>query len=177
MRDLAELKMKQSLPLDMKIRLTQERVRQWINEFGEDWVYISFGGGKDSTVLLDLVRNRFGYKNVEAVFFDTGLEYPEIREFVKTFDNVTWLKPKMNFKAVIEKYGYPFISKEVSGCVGELRSWLDRNNLTWSDLMTGRQTDRQHKVCFPSSGLNGNTSQRERQKQRGISESEEWDYP
>lgn len=97
--------------------MTENRIRAWINEFGADGVYVSFSGGKDSTVLLDIVRNRMGYKNIPAVFVDTGLEYPEIREFVKTFDNVIWLKPKMTFKQVIEKYGYPFVSKEISNCV------------------------------------------------------------
>lgn len=63
-------------------------------------------------MLLDLVRRI--YPDVEAVFFDTGLEYPELREFVKTVDNVTWLKPELNFRKVIKKYGYPLISKEVS---------------------------------------------------------------
>lgn len=69
-------------------------------------MYVSFSGGKDSTVLLDLVRSE--YPNVKAVFVDTGLEYPEIRSFVKTFDNVEILKPKKNFKQVIQEYGYPF---------------------------------------------------------------------
>ena len=59
-----------------------------------------------------------GLTDIPLVFVDTGLEYPEIREFVKGYgDRVTWLKPKLTFKQVIEKYGYPFISKEVSECV------------------------------------------------------------
>lgn len=62
--------------------------------------------------MLDLVRRV--YPDTPAVFIDTGLEYPEIRDFVKTIPNVTWLKPEMNFKKVIETYGYPLISKEVS---------------------------------------------------------------
>lgn len=107
-----ELKQKQALPLDIKILMSKTRIRAWIEEYGEDGVYISFSGGKDSTVLLDLVRQ--DYPNVRAMFVDTGLEYPEIRDFVRTFDNVDIVRPKMNFKQVIEKYGYPFISKEVS---------------------------------------------------------------
>lgn len=55
---------------------------------------------------------------MRAVFVDTGLEYPEIREFVRTWDNVEWIKPKMTFRQVIDKYGYPFISKLVSHKVG-----------------------------------------------------------
>lgn len=78
-------------------------------------IYNSFSGGKDSTVLLDLVRRVF--PDCPAVFIDTGLEYPELRDFVKTIDNVVWLKPEMNFKKVIETYGYPIISKEISGLV------------------------------------------------------------
>lgn len=119
---LDELKQWQALPLSIKLLMTKERIRAWVNEYGEDGVYVSFSGGKDSTVLLDIVRNRCGYKDVPAVFVDTGLEYPEIREFVKTFENITWLRPKMNFRKVIETYGYPFISKEISRKIYELAS-------------------------------------------------------
>lgn len=136
MKDLQEL---QSYPLETKVFLTKQRVREWVRHFGEDGVYISFSGGKDSTVLLHLVRE--DYPNIPAVFVDTGLEYPEIREFVKTFDNVTWLKPKKNFRQVISDYGYPFISKEVSGLV-----YYAQRYLTWWKAqkmpLTDRQTDR-----------------------------------
>lgn len=112
---IADLKIRQSLPLDAKVAMTKVRIREWVDYWGLDGVYVSFSGGKDSTVLLHLVREM--YPDVPAVFCDTGLEYPEIRDFVKTFENVTWLKPSMNFKQVIQKYGYPFISKEVSQTV------------------------------------------------------------
>lgn len=136
-----ELRQWQALPLPIKIKMTESRIRGWVHEYGENGVYVSFSGGKDSTVLLDIVRNRMGYENIPAVFVDTGLEYPEIREFVKTFDNVVWLKPKMNFKQVIEKYGYPFISKEVSECVAGARKYLTK--LLSSMSVDDRQTDRQ----------------------------------
>ena len=81
--------------------------------------YCSFSGGKDSTVLLDIVRKV--YPDIPAVFIDTGLEYPEIRQFVKTIDNVTILRPEMYFREVIETYGYPLVSKEVSQKIYEAR--------------------------------------------------------
>ena len=121
-----DLKMRQALPLDVKVRMTQQRIREWVNEFGIDGVYVSFSGGKDSTVLLHIAREI--YPDMRAVFVDTGLEYPEIREFVKTFENVEWLKPTMTFKQVIEKYGYPFISKEVAECVYGARKYLTELN-------------------------------------------------
>jgi 3'-phosphoadenosine 5'-phosphosulfate sulfotransferase (PAPS reductase)/FAD synthetase len=123
---ISELKQFQAMPLQVKILMSKTRIRAWINEFGEDGVYISFSGGKDSTVLLDLVRE--DYPNVKAMFVDTGLEYPEIRQFVRTFDNVDIVKPKMNFKQVIEKYGYPFISKEISKNVYYAKRSIERGD-------------------------------------------------
>lgn len=122
--ELYELKQMQSLSMESKVRMTIARLKVWVDAFGVDGVYISFSGGKDSTVLLDIVRNQMGEKDIPAVFVDTGLEYPEIREFVKTITNVTWVKPKMNFKQVIEKYGYPLISKEISQSISEVRSYI-----------------------------------------------------
>ena len=114
--DLKEL---QALPLYLKVAMTKRRIRDWVSHYGEDGVYVSFSGGKDSTVLLHLVREEF--PNVPGVFCDTSLEFPEIRDFVKTFDNITWLKPKKNFRQVLEDYGFPFISKEISRKVYECR--------------------------------------------------------
>lgn len=110
-----DLRMMQALPLDIKVRMTEQRIRQWVNEFGEDGVYISFSGGKDSTVLMDIARGI--YPDLPAIFVNTGLEYPEVVQFVKTFSNVEILRPKMSFKQVIEKYGYPFISKNIAKSV------------------------------------------------------------
>ena len=52
---------------------------------------------------------------------DTGLEFPEIREFVKTLPNVEWLKPDISFRQVIEKHGYPVIGKEQSEWIHRIR--------------------------------------------------------
>lgn len=113
-----QLQQLQGLPLEVKIRKTKERIKEW-HEHWDGQVYVSFSGGKDSTVLLHIAREI--YPNIEAVFVDTGLEYPEIRAFVKTFNNVTWLKPKMNFKQVIEQHGYPVISKRVSRQIHDVK--------------------------------------------------------
>lgn len=112
------LKDLQALPMSRKVLITQTRITEWYQHF-EGGVYVSFSGGKDSTVLLDIVRKM--YPQVPAVFVDTGLEFPEIREFVKQVPNVVWVKPEMNFKAVVQTYGYPLISKDVSQSIYEAR--------------------------------------------------------
>jgi len=113
-----ELDIKQGWSLEDKIVYTEDRIVSWYKHF-EGRVYVSFSGGRDSTVLLHLVREL--YPEVPAVFIDTGLEYPEVRQFVKTIENVTFLKPKMNFRQVLQKYGYPIISKEQAKYIREVQ--------------------------------------------------------
>lgn len=119
MPELQRLSELQSLPLERKLGFTAARIAEFYNAM-KGKVCVSFSGGKDSTVLLYLVRKLF--PDVRAVFADTGLEYPEIRDFVKTFDNVDWVKPDMPFNKVIEKHGYPVISKDVAQRLNEYRN-------------------------------------------------------
>lgn len=109
-----ELAYLQSLPLDVKIRLTRQRIREFYETLGGN-CYVSFSGGKDSTVLLDIARGL--YPDIPAVFSNTGLEYPEIYRFVKSHDNVEIVTPKMRFDEVISRYGYPLIGKEVAEAI------------------------------------------------------------
>lgn len=106
-----DLSIMQAWPLERKIQVTQAKIIEWYLHYG-GMVAVSFSGGKDSTVLLDLARRAF--PDIRAAYVDTGLEYPELREFVKTVPDVVWLRPDMPFPKVIETYGYPVISKEVA---------------------------------------------------------------
>ena len=138
-----------AMPLNVKVGMTKTRIREWVNRYGKEGVYISFSGGKDSTVLLDIARSL--YPDIPAVFVDVPTQYPELKEFATSFDNVTVLKPKISFSQVCEKYGFPLISKEVSECVQGARKYLtsllsDRNAVT--DRQTDRQTDRPYRYWY-----------------------------
>lgn len=131
-----DLRILQALPLDLKIRKTQNRIEDWYMQFGGE-VYVSFSGGKDSTVLLHLVRSMF--PEVPAVFCDTGLEYPELRRFAKGQKNVRTIRPKMTFDQVITKYGYPLVSKEVAEAIYYAR------RITPKDLRGGSDYTKEEK--------------------------------
>ena len=147
-RTLADLKLKQSLPLSVKVSLTRERIRQWVNEFGEDGVYCSFSGGKDSTVLLHIIREVCGYKDIPAVFVDVPTQYPELKAFATSFDNVVVLKPKISFVEVCKKYGFPLISKEVAECVEGARKYLRK-------LLREQEVKREEQKCIYCDNLLG----------------------
>lgn len=101
-------------------------------------VYVSFSGGKDSTVLKHIVDSM--YSDVPAVFVNTGLEYPEIQHFVREVKaekygcfnpDVEIIRPEMRFDEVIKKYGYPVVSKRVAGYVETAKRNPDSKRAKW----------------------------------------------
>lgn len=102
------------------------------------WVYVSFSGGKDSTVLKHIVESM--YSDVPSLFVNTGLEYPEIQRFAMAQKNVVTVRPDMRFDEVIKKYGYPVISKEVSKYIKEGRNALKKGNMNYYAIQKLRGT-------------------------------------
>ena len=147
-----ELRQMQALSLNSKKRMSEQRIKGWFEEFGDD-VYLSYSGGKDSTVCLELVAKycaSYGY-DLHVAFCDTGLEYPEIRKFAEyntkkvaeryginvSFDR---LRPDMNFRQVIIEYGYPVISKEVSKIIYYARHSKDKKE-SYINKLKGKNPD------------------------------------
>lgn len=123
----------QNLPLELKIEKSKQRIIEFYEYcmgIGGD-IFVSFSGGKDSTVLLNIVRDIF--PSTQAVFCDTGLEYPEIKSFVKNHDNTQIIRPEYSFKEVLTRYGYPIISKDVASHIQSARNWMYKN--IYSDTM------------------------------------------
>ena len=108
--------------------LLQDRlgvIRDTINKYGEDNFYISFSGGKDSTVVSALVDMALPENRIPRVFSNTGIEYNAIVEFVRDMakedGRIEMLTPSKNIKATLEEFGYPFKSKTHS-------NWVDKYN-------------------------------------------------
>lgn len=156
----ADLIQRQSLPLSAKIIMSQNRIREWYNHFDGD-VFVSFSGGKDSTVLAHLVREI--YPDVPLVFSNTGLEYPEIQSFARKM-GAEFVRPKMMFPDVVGKFGYPIISKEVSEAI-----WYARKIRNSGIEDTAKTTDRTRKElngkrikkgCYKRSQITGDAGEK-----------------
>lgn len=118
-----------------KLEYTEELIRCWVDSWGEDKVAVSFSGGKDSTVLLDIARRL--YPRIPGVFSNTGLEYSEIVSFVKSKENIKIVRPKKPFHKVIDQYGWPVISKKVARFVSDCQRAGPQNIKTVSLRLTG----------------------------------------
>lgn len=112
--------------LESKIIQTKYLIRQAVLEFGLEKVYISYSGGKDSTVLSHVAKSM--YPNILHLFANTTNEYPE------TIKHIRWEKAEngtnvitvipidahgevWDFKKVVDQYGYPIFSKRVSNAI------------------------------------------------------------
>lgn len=126
-----------ALDLEDKVITSYEKLDEWYTAWGGQ-CYVSFSGGKDSTVLSYLAARylssfRTPPWELNLVFVNTGLEYPEIQKFVNEYAdwlrrefprvnvNLVRLRPKMNIRQVVTKYGYSIVSKEVAGYVRDAR--------------------------------------------------------
>lgn len=92
-----------------------QKIQQIVNKYGADNFYISFSGGKDSTVLSALVDMALPGNTIPRVYANTGIELNMIRDFVlekaKNDDRFQVIKPSVPIKQSLEQYGYPFKSK------------------------------------------------------------------
>jgi 3'-phosphoadenosine 5'-phosphosulfate sulfotransferase (PAPS reductase)/FAD synthetase len=148
-----------SWSLDDKFMHTVLRIREFY-EYYNGRVFVSWSGGLDSTVLAYIVRSE--YPEVPLVFSDTGLEYPEIVAFVMSKipdttdyrellrngypvriygDNIRIIKPKLTFREVINNYGYPVGSKQISHMVYTLRHPKPSNKASRNLYLTGEKSD------------------------------------
>lgn len=123
-------------PYELKPNFSMYRVYEWWN-YWHGQIYISFSGGVDSTVLAYVVCEAYRkyslYGKIPLVFSDTGMEFPEIREFVGEYtDWLSWMFPELDielvriypgksFKWVCENKGFPIISKETAMKIRKLR--------------------------------------------------------
>lgn len=128
----------QSLPLEVKIQMTKRRIQEWY-DYWDGQVYISFSGGKDSTVLKHIVDSMY---KIPSLYVDTGLEYPELKKFINDIKNgkydcfnsdVEIVRPGKRFDEVIKEYGYPVISKEIAHKLHDQRSAHEHGRPSYVD--------------------------------------------
>lgn len=80
--------------------------------------YLSFSGGKDSTVLHYLLDEALPGNSIPRVYINTGIEYRAVLDYVRMHASVDprvkIINSGVNIPAMLKEYGYPIASKEHS---------------------------------------------------------------
>lgn len=92
-----------------------EVIRKVLKDVPDEKVYISFSGGKDSTVLSAMIGEALPGNKIARTFCSTGIEYEAIVDFVKELQakdsRFEIIRPNKNIRKMLEEKGYPFKSK------------------------------------------------------------------
>lgn len=97
-------------------------------------VMCSISGGSDSDIVLDLVAKCDNNKIVDYYYFDTGLEYQATKEHIEFLQEkynilIKTVRPKIPITLAVNKYGQPFLSKNVSENIQRLQ----KHGFKWED--------------------------------------------
>jgi 3'-phosphoadenosine 5'-phosphosulfate sulfotransferase (PAPS reductase)/FAD synthetase len=103
------------LTLEMAVDDAIKRIKKGY-EMTDGKIYLSFSGGKDSTVVAHLIKMSKLPINIPFVFANTRIELDATVEFVKNFDydNVVIVYPRKPFGQILKEYGKPAMSKQKS---------------------------------------------------------------
>lgn len=132
--DFKELTERQKWTLNQKIDHSVGTIEAFVSGTGKV-PFVSYSGGKDSTVLLHLAR-RYVDKNMKAVFCNTGNEYPEIVQFVRNTENVTIIRPEMTVSQVIKSTASRLYQKSRHKVLDKLKLQKVRSCVTFVCMAT-----------------------------------------
>lgn len=111
-REILEGDVVDPLALELAVEDALFRIRRDYERTGGQ-IYLSFSGGKDSTVLAHLIMMADLPTPIPFVFSDTGIEMGATTRFVQTFpyENIQYVKPKKPFAQILKQYGKPALAK------------------------------------------------------------------
>lgn len=111
-----------------------EKIKQINKQYDlENNSYLSFSGGSDSTCLHYLLDIALPNNKIPRIYINTGIEYNDVRKFVfdmsKKDCRIKIINSNVNIKNMLEKYGYPFKSKEHSLKLAEYKNGSRADNI------------------------------------------------
>lgn len=130
--------------LNIKITNAMHRIEELYYQT-EGRCYLSFSGGKDSTVILALIKMceeiyTIPPNAIPAVFSNTGIELGATVDFVNWckgnyYQNIRIIRPENPFASVLKEYGKPIKSKMNSEFLGRYQKNKDENTLSFQYMI------------------------------------------
>lgn len=129
-----EVRSRQALPYEIKIRMSETRLREFIGYYGEDSVVVCFSGGLDSAFALAFIRER--YPRVKAVSVP-AIECLQNIELIQKTENVEKVVPRYSQKEIVKKFGFPVVSKKAAKSLQALQNPSEKNEKIRNLALTG----------------------------------------
>lgn len=130
-----EFVQRQSLPYEAKIAHAERiafEFQDWAIEHDKN-LCVSIGGLDSLTLYKFLMKLGIEVTPVTV----SALEDVTVRKAHKNIPGMVFLKPYMNKRAVIEKFGFPVISKEKAGKIELLQNPTEKNKTVRHAIITG----------------------------------------
>lgn len=133
-----EVRYRMALPYEIKIRMSEIRLREFIGYYGESGAAVSFSGGIDSTFALAFIRER--YPNVLAISVP-AIECLQNIELITKTPNVIKVAPRYSQKEIVKKFGFPVVSKKASKSLRMLQNPSEKNAKSRNLALTGTTSE------------------------------------
>ena len=140
----------QSRPFNTKLQVTTAKFLEFCQKT-EYNVSLSFSGGADSSVLLDMFakfwslhREQHGNKPLLVIYANTSNEFASMPKHIKFFCeyienkydikiDLHIVRSKITFFDVVKTEGYPVASKKVARMIRDVKEFLDERGLKYED--------------------------------------------
>lgn len=147
-QDLIKMQMR---PFETKLQVTVAKFLEFCQKTNYN-VSISFSGGADSSVLLDMFakfwskqRNQHNNHSLIVVYANTSNEFASMPKHVKEFCkyiedkykvqiDLHIVRSNVTFFDVVKSEGYPVASKKIARMIRDVREFLAENNIEYKDL-------------------------------------------
>lgn len=126
-----------------RVAIAIERIKQHCPAEG---LYVAFSGGKDSMVILDLVRAA-GVK-YDAHFNKTTVDPPELLQFIRQhYPEVEWHRPKMSMFQLIRHKRMP-PTRRMRYCCSILKERGGKGRIIVTGIRAEESIRRSHRLVF-----------------------------
>jgi len=135
-----------SLSLEEKEQYIESSILQfWEKMNGK--VYQAHSHGLDSIILEEYLRQfsvKYTVPAIPKFYINTTNEFPSILEAARADENTTVLTSEHTFKNVVEKHGFPMISKRWARAINTLRHPSEKNKNIRNLFLTGYNRNGQY---------------------------------
>lgn len=111
------------IELSDKVKYSEKLIASALSQYSSP--VVCWSGGKDSTVVLDLVRKH--WRDIPVIFIKSGIEFNETYDYIDKYSrdnnlNLHISESNYNFWDIGEQHGWPIFGKSISSNVQRARS-------------------------------------------------------